>query len=62
MTIRQFLHYFVSPKSDYREPPEDDPIPAVFLSPGMHQIIDEPDELALTPEDKQFLRHLGILQ
>jgi hypothetical protein len=26
----------------------------------MHQLFDEPDELALTPKDREFLRKLGI--
>jgi hypothetical protein len=26
----------------------------------MHQVFDQPDELALTPEDREFLRILGI--
>src|SRR6266705_6727822 len=36
------------------------PILAVYRSPGMHQVFDEPDELALTTEDRELLRKLGI--
>ena len=36
------------------------PLLAVYRSPGMHQVFDEPDELALTPQDREFLIKLGI--
>jgi hypothetical protein len=36
------------------------PLLAVYRSPGMHQVFDEPDEIALTPEDREFLRKLGV--
>jgi hypothetical protein len=36
------------------------PLLAVYRSPGMHQVFDEPDELALTPGDREFLLKLGI--
>lgn len=60
MTIRHFLCYFSSIKPAYRSGVDDDPLRTVYRRPGMHQAIGEPDELALTLEDQEFLRRLGI--
>jgi hypothetical protein len=61
MTIRQILRYFAIGETEQRVW-DDDPaaLLAVYRSPGMHQVFDEPNELALTPEDREFLRKLGI--
>jgi hypothetical protein len=61
MTIRQILSYFAVGESERRVLVNDAaPILAVYRSPGMHQVFDEPDEIALTPEDREFLRILGV--
>ena len=61
MTIRQILRYFAIGETEQRVLVDDAaPFLAVYRSPGMHQVFDEPDELALTPEDRGFLRELGI--
>ena len=61
MTIRQILRYFAVGESERRVLVNDAAtILAVYRSPGMHQLFDEPDELALTPKDREFLRKLGI--
>jgi len=61
MTIRQILRYFAIDETEHRVLVDDAaPLLAVCRSPGMHQVFDEPDELALTPEDRKFLRKLGI--
>jgi hypothetical protein len=61
MTIRQILRYFAIGETEQRVLVDDAaPLLAVYRSPGMHQVFDEPDELALTPKDREFLRKLGI--
>jgi hypothetical protein len=61
MTIRQMLRYFAIGETEQLVLVDDAAPPlAVFRSPGMHQVFDEPDELALTPKDREFLRKLGI--
>ncbi len=61
MTIRQILRYFAMDEGEQRVLVDDDtPLLAVYRSPGMHQVFDETDEIALTPEDRGFLRKLGI--
>jgi hypothetical protein len=59
MTIRQLLS-LVSVKPDHRILLHDDLLHAVFRCPGMHQVIEEPDQFALTRDDQEFLRQLGI--
>jgi len=54
MTIRQILRYFATDENDAA------PVLAVYRSPGMHQVFDDPNELALTPEDRELLNKLGI--
>jgi hypothetical protein len=61
MTIRQVLRYFVIGETEQRVSVDDAALSlAVYRSPGMHQAFDEPDELALTPTDQEFLRKLAI--
>ncbi len=61
MKIRQMLRYFAIGETEHRVLVDDAAPPlAVYHGPGMHQVFDEPDELALTPEDRGFLRKLGI--
>jgi hypothetical protein len=60
MTIRQLLLSFASVKSGHRILVDDEPLPAAFRSPGMHQVIEEADQFVLTHEDRDFLRQLGI--
>jgi len=61
MTIRQILRYFAIGETEQRVLVDDAaPILVVYRSPGMHQVFDEPDELALTTEDRELLRKLGI--
>jgi len=61
MTIRQMLRYFAISKTEQRVLVDDGaPFLAVYRSPGMHQVFDEPDERPLTPEDREFLRRLEI--
>ena len=61
MTIRQILRYFAIGETEQRVLVDDGaPFLAVYRSPGMHQVFDEPDELALTTEDRELLRKLGI--
>jgi hypothetical protein len=61
MTIRQILRYFAIGETEKSVLVDDAaPILAVYRSPGMHQVFDEPDELALTTEDRELLRKLGI--
>ncbi len=60
MTIRQVLRYFAIGETEQRVLVDDAAPPlAVYRSPGMHEVFDEP-ELALTPKDREFLRKLGI--
>ena len=61
MTIRQILRYFAIGETERRVLVDHAaPMLEVYCSPGMHQVLDDPDELALTPEDREFLRKLGI--
>ncbi|HZW94814.1 MAG TPA: hypothetical protein VFF64_17835 [Candidatus Eremiobacteraceae bacterium] len=61
MTIRKMLRYFATGETEQLALVDDDALPlAVYRSPGMHQVFDEPDELALTPKDREFLRKVGI--
>jgi hypothetical protein len=61
MTIRQILRYFAVGETERRVLVDDAaPILAVYRSPGMHQVFDEPDEIALTVEDREFLHKLGV--
>ncbi len=61
MTIRQILRYSAIAETEQRVLVDDAaPLLAFYRSPGMHQVFDEPDELALTPEDREFLCQLGI--
>ena len=61
MTIRQILRNFAIGETGHRVLVDDAaPLLAVYRSPGMHQVFDEPDELALTPQDREFLIKLGI--
>ena len=61
MTIRQILRYFAIGETEQRGLIDDAaPLWAVYRSPGMHQVFDEPDELALTGEDREFLLKLAI--
>ena len=61
MTIRQILRYFAIGETEQHVLVDDAaPLLAVYRSPGMHQVFDEPDELALTPGDREFMRKLGI--
>jgi hypothetical protein len=61
MAIRQTLRNFVIGEAEHRVSVDDDAsLFSVDRSPGMHQVFDEPDELALTPEDREFLIELGI--
>ncbi len=61
MTIRQVLRYLAIGETEQRVLVDDAaPILAVYRSPGMHQVFDESDELALTTEDREFLLKLGI--
>jgi len=55
------LRYFATGETEQLALVDDDALPlAVYRSPGMHQVFDEPDELALTPKDREFLRKVGI--
>jgi len=61
MKIRQILRHFAIGETEQCVLVDDAAPPlAVYRSPGMHQVFDEPDELALTPEDRAFLRKFGI--
>jgi len=61
MAIRQTFRYFAIGEAKHRVlVDEAASLLAVYRSPGMHQVFDEPDELALTPEDQEFLIKLGI--
>jgi len=60
MTIRRFLHRFMRNGSDPYRVSDDITGPAVSCRPGMHQLIEEPDTVAFTDEDREFLRQLGI--
>lgn len=61
MTIRQILRYSTIGETGHRVLVDDAaPLLSVFRNPGMHQVFDEPDELALTSEDQEFLIKLGI--
>jgi len=61
MTIRKLFQYLVIGDPEQRVAVNDGaPQMTIYRSPGMHQVFDEPDELALTPEDREFLRKLGI--
>jgi hypothetical protein len=60
MTIRRFLLYFTGIKSERFSVPRGTAEPSVFCSPGMHQIMEEPEEIAFTREDQEFLRQMGV--
>ena len=61
MTIRQKLRYFATGETEQLALIDDAASSlTVYGSPGMHQVFDEPDELALTPKDREFLRKVGI--
>ncbi len=61
MAIREILHYFAIGETEQRVSVDDAaPHMTVYRSPGMHQVFDEPDEIVSTPEDRDFLRKLGI--
>lgn len=61
MTIRRMLRHFAIDETEQLALVDDDALPlAVYRSPGMHQVFDQPDELALTPRDIEFMRKLGI--
>lgn len=61
MTIRQVLRYFAICETEQRVLVNAAaPVLAVYRSPGMHQVFEDPDELALTPEDQELLHKLGI--
>jgi hypothetical protein len=61
MTIRQILRYFAIGETEKRVLVDDGaPFLSIYRSPGMHQVLDDPDEQALTPEDREFLHKLGI--
>jgi hypothetical protein len=61
MTIRQILCCFAVGERERRGVVDDAaPFLAVYRSPGMHQVFDEPDEIALTVEDREFLHKLGV--
>jgi hypothetical protein len=57
MTIRQILRFFVHDKSNHRTR-----VPGldVFHSPGMHQSMEDPGQIAFTRADHEFLQQLGI--
>ncbi len=61
MTIQQVLRYLAIGETEQRVLADDAaPLLPVYRSPCMHQVFDEPDELTLTPEDREFLSKLGI--
>ena len=60
MTIRRFLHCFLRNGSDPHRVANEITGPVVSCRPGMHQLIEEPDTVAFTAEDREFLRQLGI--
>lgn len=61
MTIRQILRYFAIGETEQRVFVDNAaPVLVTYRSPGMHQVFDEPDELTLTPKDREFLLKLGI--
>ncbi len=60
MPIRRFLHDFSDQKFEDRRMRDSTFELAVSRRPGMHQLIEDPDELALTGEDEDFLRGMGI--
>lgn len=61
MTMWQFLRCLFDITADHRARDDDGyPRRALFRRPGMHQNIEEDDELTLTVEDQRFLRRLGI--
>lgn len=60
MTIRQLLQYFSLDTSEVTRKPGKVSEPTVFCRPGMHQVIEEPDEIVFTRGDQEFLRQLGI--
>ena len=61
MAIRHTFRYFAIGEAEHRVlVDEAASLWAVYRSPGMHQVFDEPDELALTQEDREFLIKLGI--
>lgn len=60
MTIWQLLHPFPSVKPGHRLLVDGDPVRTLSPRPGMHQVIEEPDELVPTREDREFLLQLGI--
>jgi hypothetical protein len=61
MNIEQLLRYLTIGETEQRALVDDAaPLLTVYRSPGMHQVFDEPDELMLTLEDREFLSKLGI--
>jgi hypothetical protein len=60
MTIRQFLRYFTGNKPERCSVPRGTAEPSVFCSPGMHQVMEEPEEIAFTREDEEFLPQMGV--
>ncbi len=60
MTIRRFLRYFTGNKPERCSVPRGTAEPAVFCSPGMHQVMDEPEEIVFTREDQEFLHQIGV--
>jgi len=60
MTIRQILCYFAVGETERVLVDDAAPFLAVYRSPGMHQVFDELDEIALTVEDREFLHKLGV--
>lgn len=60
MTARRFLHGFVRSESAPQQEPGNVAGAVIFQRPGMHQPIDEPDSLSLSPEDREFLLQMVI--
>jgi hypothetical protein len=60
MTVRRFLLYFTGNRPDRCSTPHGNAEFSVFCSPGMHQVMEEPEEIAFTREDQEFLHQLGV--
>ncbi len=60
MTVRRFLLYFTGNGPDRYSTPRGTAEFSVFCSPGMHQVMEEPEEIALTREDQEFLHQMGV--
>jgi len=60
MTIRRFLQNFACEGFDDGRMCDSAFELTLSRRPGMHQVIEEVNELALTREDEDFLRGLGI--